>query len=97
MLDGRQLSRPPHPINGSEQTELMKHLPAHLQCMLLFALNCGARDDDVCGLQWAWERRVGAGSQCLRDPGLRDQGQARACADPERRGFEDGRGMPRRS
>ena len=46
------------PITWSEQAELMKHLPAHLQRMVLFALNCGARDDNVCRLQWAWERKV---------------------------------------
>ncbi len=58
MLDERQQRRPPYPINWSEQAELMKHLPAHLQRMALFALNSGARDDNVCGLKWAWERRV---------------------------------------
>jgi integrase len=58
MLDERQQRRPPYPITWSEQAELMKHLPAHLQRMVLFALNSGARDDNVCKLQWAWERRV---------------------------------------
>ena len=58
MLDERQQRRPPYPITWSEQAELMKHLPAHLQRMVLFALNCGARDDNVCRLQWAWERKV---------------------------------------
>ena len=58
MLDERQQRRPPYPITWSEQAELMKHLPSHLQRMVLFALNCGARDDNVCRLQWAWERKV---------------------------------------
>jgi integrase len=58
MLDERQQRRPPYPITWSEQAELMKHLPAHLQRMVLFALNCGARDDNVCRLQWAWERKL---------------------------------------
>ena len=58
MLDERQQRRPPYPINWSEQAELMKHLPAHLQRMVLFTLNCGARDDNVCALRWAWERKV---------------------------------------
>ncbi|MBX3607843.1 MAG: hypothetical protein KF788_21400 [Piscinibacter sp.] len=58
MLDERQQRRPPYPINLSEQAKLMTHLPAHLQRMVLFALNCGARDDNVCKLQWAWERKV---------------------------------------
>ena len=42
----------------SRQAELMNHLPAHLQRTVLFALNWGARDDNVCRLQWAWERKV---------------------------------------
>jgi integrase len=58
MLDERKQRRPPYPITWSEQAELMKHLPAHLQRMVLFALNCGARDDNVCRLKWAWERKV---------------------------------------
>jgi len=58
MLDERQQRRPPYPITWSEQAELMKHLPAHLQRMVLFALNCGARDHNVCRLRWAWERKV---------------------------------------
>jgi integrase len=58
MLDERTQRRPPYPITWSEQAELIKHLPAHLQRMVLFALNSGARDDNVCKLQWAWERRV---------------------------------------
>ena len=58
MLDERQQRRPPYPITWSEQAELMKHLPAHLQRMVLFGLNSGARDDNVCKLRWDWERRV---------------------------------------
>lgn len=58
MLDERQQRRPPYPISWSEQAQLLKHLPGHLQRMVLFDLNCGARDDNVCKLQWAWERRV---------------------------------------
>lgn len=50
--------RPPRPISWSEQTELMKHLPAHLQRMVSFAVNTGARDDNVCGLRWDWERPI---------------------------------------
>lgn len=58
MLDEQQQRRPPYPITWSEQAELMEHLPAHLQRMALFALNCGARDDNVCKLRWEWERAV---------------------------------------
>ncbi|MCW5656727.1 MAG: tyrosine-type recombinase/integrase [Burkholderiaceae bacterium] len=58
MLDERQQRRQPYPITWSEQAELMKHLPVHLQRMVLFDLNCGARDDNVCKLRWDWERPV---------------------------------------
>lgn len=58
MLDETQQKRQPYPITWSEQASLMKHLPAHLQRMVLFTLNCGARDDNVCRLQWSWERKV---------------------------------------
>ena len=30
-------------------------LPGHLQAMVEFAVNTGARDANVCGLRWAWE------------------------------------------
>ncbi|TMH06354.1 MAG: hypothetical protein E6H79_06960 [Betaproteobacteria bacterium] len=30
-------------------------LPAHLQRMVLFAVNTGLRDSNVCGLEWSWE------------------------------------------
>lgn len=58
MLDERQQRRPPYPITWPEQAELMRHLPAHRQRMVLFDLNCGARDDNVCKLKWDWERKV---------------------------------------
>jgi integrase len=58
MLDERQQRRQPYPITWSEQAELMKYLPVHLQRMVLFDLNCGARDDNVCRLRWDWERPV---------------------------------------
>lgn len=36
----------------------MKELPQHLQRPVLFALNTGARDENVCGLKWEWEVEV---------------------------------------
>lgn len=56
MLD--EHPRPPRPITWAEQAKLLPRLPSHLQRMVLFALNTGARDDNVCGLRWAWERQV---------------------------------------
>lgn len=56
MLEERP--RLPRPITWAEQAELMPRLPIHLQRMVLFTLNTGARDRNVCGLRWEWERPV---------------------------------------
>jgi integrase len=58
MLNEEQQRRPPYPITWAEQAILMPALPAHLQRPVLFALNSGARDNNVCGLRWDWEKRV---------------------------------------
>lgn len=55
MLDEAEQRRPPCPISWAEQARLMPALPEHLQRLVLFALNTGARDDNVCGLRWEWE------------------------------------------
>jgi integrase len=47
--------RAPYPITWAEQDRLFPRLPVHLQCMALFAVNTGLRDNNVCGLQWTWE------------------------------------------
>ena len=47
--------RPPRPIDWVEQRALLQALPAHLQRMALFALNTGARQEEICGLRWGWE------------------------------------------
>jgi integrase len=47
--------RQPYPITWEEQDRLFPRLPAHLQRMVLFAVNTGLRDGNVCGLQWSWE------------------------------------------
>lgn len=58
MLDEEATKRKPRPITWAEQAALMRHLPAHLQSMLLFAVNTGARDENICGLRWEWEHPV---------------------------------------
>lgn len=58
MLDEEQTKRKPYPITWSEQALLLPKLPLHLQRMVLFALNTGARDDNICQLRWDWEVRV---------------------------------------
>jgi integrase len=58
MLDESEQRRQPYPISWAEQTKLVTALPHHLQRPVLFALNTGARDENVCGLRWEWEVRV---------------------------------------
>lgn len=50
--------RKPYPISWAEQRILIPQLPAHLQRMILFSLNCGVRDNVVCNLRWDWEKKV---------------------------------------
>ena len=47
--------RQPYPITWEEQDRLFPLLPAHLARMVLFAVNTGLRDSNVCQLQWLWE------------------------------------------
>jgi len=49
---------PPYPLSWEEQDILFPELPSHLQMMALFNVNTGLRDDNVCGLRWAWERPI---------------------------------------
>ena len=58
MLDESQQHRPPYPLSGEEQAGLVPALAVHLQRPVLFALNTGARDNNVCGLRWSWEVKV---------------------------------------
>ncbi len=50
--------RSPYPITWEEQDRLFPLLPAYLGCMVLFAVNTGLRDNNVCGLEWSWEVAV---------------------------------------
>ena len=50
--------RPPYPITWDEQDRLFAKLPARLARMVLFAVNTGLRESNVCGLEWTWEVRV---------------------------------------
>lgn len=58
MMDETQQRRPPYPLNWEEQAKLVPALASHLQRPVLFALNSGARDNNVCGLRWSWEVNV---------------------------------------
>lgn len=50
--------RQPHPLTWEEQDRLFPLLPTHLGRMVLFAVNTGLRDSNVCKLEWAWEVSV---------------------------------------
>ncbi len=58
MLDESQTRRPPRPISWAEQNILFPLLPQHLRDMALFAVNTGARDENICGLRWEWEVKL---------------------------------------
>jgi len=58
MLDESAQKREAHPINWAEQAKLLPRLPDHLAQMVEFAVNTGARDENVCGLRWEWEVSV---------------------------------------
>ena len=47
--------RQPYPISWDEQDRIFRRLPGHLAHMVLFAVNTGLRDSNLCGLRWAWE------------------------------------------
>lgn len=45
--------RKPYPISWEEQNRLMAELPDYLANIVLFALNTGCRDQEMCGLKWS--------------------------------------------
>lgn len=51
-------ARKPYPLAWDEQGHLLKHLMAHHQKMLLYKVNTGCREEEVCFLQWDWEVQV---------------------------------------
>jgi integrase len=48
-------AREPYPLSWDEQTALLKKLPSHIANMVLFKVNTGCREQEVCGLKWEWE------------------------------------------
>lgn len=48
----------PYPLNWEEQDRFFPLLAPHLAEMALFAVNTGARDENVVGLKWEWEHWV---------------------------------------
>jgi integrase len=52
------IKRKPRPISWDEQELLLKSMPGYLSEMVLFALNTGLRDQEICGLKWSEECKV---------------------------------------
>jgi integrase len=50
--------RKPRPISWIEQERLIRNMPAYLAEMVIFALNTGLRDQEICGLRWEHEFKV---------------------------------------
>jgi integrase len=50
--------RKPYPLSWDEQDELLRCLPSHLVEPVLFAVNTGCREQEVCGMRWEWEVEV---------------------------------------
>lgn len=51
-------ARKPYPMSWAEQKALVSEMPAYLGSMLLFKVNTGCREQEVCKLQWDWEVKV---------------------------------------
>ncbi len=49
-------ARPPVAMTWPEQREMEKHLPSHLQRMMLYDLNSGLRDFEITNLRWQWRQ-----------------------------------------
>jgi integrase len=45
----------PYPLDHEEERALLQALPPHLARMALFDLHTGLREQELCGLEWAWE------------------------------------------
>jgi integrase len=50
-------ARTAYPISWAEQDSFFAKLTEHLRDMAAFDVNTGLRDQELCGLQWAWEHR----------------------------------------
>jgi len=49
----KHIGRKPYPITWEEQQRLMNHLPDYLANIVLFALNTGCRDQEMCQMKWS--------------------------------------------
>ena len=60
--------RDPMQLTWEGQRRVIPELPGHLGRMVLFDLQCGARDNVVCNLRWQWEVRLEVGCSAFVVP-----------------------------
>lgn len=58
LLEKGHQGRKPYPLDEREQTLLFSELRPAVQQAARFAVNTGARDQELCRLEWKWERRL---------------------------------------
>lgn len=44
-----------YPVSWAEQTRLIQDMPRHLADPVLFGINTGCREQEICQLRWDWE------------------------------------------
>ncbi len=47
-----------YPLSWSEQDALIRSMPRHLADAVLFAINTGCREQEICQLRWSWEIEI---------------------------------------
>ena len=58
LLDLGHHARVAYPLDEGEQQLLFAELPESVALMARFAVTTGARDQELCRLEWKWERRI---------------------------------------
>jgi integrase len=58
LMEMGHRARQPYPLDQKEQQLLFSELPPEAVEMATFVVNTGMRDQELCQLKWAWERRV---------------------------------------
>jgi integrase len=72
-------ARPPYPLSWDEERKvLLPQCPPHIEDQVLFYVNAGAREQELCALKWSWERKVpGLGTLFMLPEAYNKNGQER--------------------
>ncbi len=54
-LSVKGMQAKPYPLSWAEQDRLLRVLPRHLADAVLYAVNTGCREQEVCQLRWDWQ------------------------------------------